>query len=331
MATRKIHILGGGSLGLLLASLASTSSSRFVPTLILRQPSYIKFLNRGARLTYYPHGENFESNDRIVASEMVTDTSQIDVLFLATKAHHAINALESIQHRLTPLSVIFLFQNGLMGLLREMSSRKLAISKSQVVLGSVTHGSWRKDEFSVVHAGAGDISFGLDQSGSILPDALERSERQQTEDVLRNVISDVPDLNSTQFSYDDMQRILWKKLVANCCINPLTGLSNRKNGLLNNSSDFQTMSQIISEVIPLLPHDLFPDQPHKILLTHVLDIIRLTANNRSSMLQDMANHQQTEIEYLNGYIVKLAAERGIPAPLNQSLKKQVQANKILKT
>jgi len=49
------------------------------------------------------------------------------------------------------------------------------------------------------------------------------------------------------------------------------------------------------------------------------DVARRTCNNLSSMLQDIRKGKRTEIASINGAIVRLAQERGVEAPINETL------------
>jgi 2-dehydropantoate 2-reductase len=55
----------------------------------------------------------------------------------------------------------------------------------------------------------------------------------------------------------------------------------------------------------------------------VTDVIAGTANNRSSMLQDVQGGHRTEIDYISGYLLAVARRHGIAAPGNQSLFERV--------
>ncbi|GFR41390.1 hypothetical protein Agub_g2073, partial [Astrephomene gubernaculifera] len=51
----------------------------------------------------------------------------------------------------------------------------------------------------------------------------------------------------------------------------------------------------------------------------VLGVARATARNRSSMLQDVAAGRRTEVDYLSGWVLRVAAARGVAAPVNGAL------------
>jgi len=57
----------------------------------------------------------------------------------------------------------------------------------------------------------------------------------------------------------------------------------------------------------------------------VMDVCAATANNRSSMLQDIEAGKKTEINYLNGALVRYGKETGVAAPVNSFLTHLVKA------
>jgi len=56
----------------------------------------------------------------------------------------------------------------------------------------------------------------------------------------------------------------------------------------------------------------------------VKDVMRATAQNRSSMLQDLEHCKRTEIDEINGEIVQRAGPIGVPVPVNRALWKMVR-------
>jgi 2-dehydropantoate 2-reductase len=53
-------------------------------------------------------------------------------------------------------------------------------------------------------------------------------------------------------------------------------------------------------------------------------VIRATAANYSSMLQDLRAGRGTEIKYITGYLLRIAARHGVPAPHNRALMEEVR-------
>ncbi len=61
----------------------------------------------------------------------------------------------------------------------------------------------------------------------------------------------------------------------------------------------------------------------------VYDVARKTAKNTSSMLQDVQASRQTEIDYINGYIVRRAAELGIDCDSNERVIEMVKKVQVI--
>ena len=57
----------------------------------------------------------------------------------------------------------------------------------------------------------------------------------------------------------------------------------------------------------------------------VAGVIAATANNRSSMLQDVENGRRTEIDYITGFLLRVADQHGIDAPHNLALIRAIKA------
>jgi 2-dehydropantoate 2-reductase len=64
-----------------------------------------------------------------------------------------------------------------------------------------------------------------------------------------------------------------------------------------------------------IPHDI-ADQ--------ILTIPAAMPNQKSSTAQDLARGKPSEIDFLNGYVVRKGAELGIPTPTNQALQVMVK-------
>jgi 2-dehydropantoate 2-reductase len=124
---------------------------------------------------------------------------------------------------------------------------------------------------------------------------------------------------------DDVQSVLWRKAAVNSAINPVTALTGLRNGQLLEVPALRSLLRQVTQesatVAEHLGHDLSPAP----MPDEVEAICRLTAGNRSSMLQDLSAGRRTEIDQINGAIVETAREAGLSAPLNATLAGLVRA------
>jgi 2-dehydropantoate 2-reductase len=118
----------------------------------------------------------------------------------------------------------------------------------------------------------------------------------------------------------DIDALLWRKLVVNCAINPLTALNDIPNGaLLEDESLRSQMGQAAREVVAVadalgvqLGAGFDP-------VAAAESVAHKTRGNRSSMLQDMDRGAKTEIDAIAGAVVKEGRRLGVPTPVNARL------------
>ena len=118
---------------------------------------------------------------------------------------------------------------------------------------------------------------------------------------------------------DSLETLQWKKLIVNSSINPLTALSRVTNGRLLEESHLHTLMCAIAaetaEVARASGVRLDLDDPAR----EVENVAAATADNRSSMLQDIDRGAPTEIDAINGAVVRAAETVGLHAPYNRTM------------
>lgn len=116
----------------------------------------------------------------------------------------------------------------------------------------------------------------------------------------------------------NIERDIWLKGIANSVINPLgaiTGLQNK--AILEDPFLKEYAETLTREIVSILPQDLeisFDDA-----WNNIVRIINKTRENKCSMLQDIEAQRKTEIDYLNGIILKMAEEQGNKAQYNRQV------------
>jgi 2-dehydropantoate 2-reductase len=121
---------------------------------------------------------------------------------------------------------------------------------------------------------------------------------------------------------DDIEPHIWLKLAVNCAINPLSALLRMPNGdLLAEPEPYRTLARAASEVGAVSAANGIDLAADPVAATE--EVARRTAANRSSMLQDLERGAPTEVDALNGAVVRAARDLGIPTPVNEYLWRQV--------
>jgi 2-dehydropantoate 2-reductase len=124
---------------------------------------------------------------------------------------------------------------------------------------------------------------------------------------------------------DDVASLVWSKLVINVGINALTALTNQPNGKLLESDDTRAiMADLVAEAVAIAGARGIP-LTHADPLAVVFDVAGKTGANRSSMLQDFDRKRPSEIEVMNGAIVREAEKAGIAVPVNATITRLVRA------
>lgn len=258
---------------------------------------------------------------QLIHNSSGSNTRPIRNLLLTTKAHEAATAVQGILPRLDKeqLRVIVLC-NGALSVRDELQS-VLNDHNPQFVMATTTQGVYQEppddDMYHVVHVGLGKTLLGdLPALGQLW---------------------DQSGLNCQSISPKEMQVSLWQKLAANCVCNPLTTLWNLPNGKLWEEPTFETtMKHVLEEVSQvaaqalhqgetldsyLVPQPLSPEA----LRAFVEQVIRENSENKSSMWHDVHLGRRTEVDNLNGYVVRKGQQLGLDCPANEELWSQIRA------
>jgi 2-dehydropantoate 2-reductase len=118
---------------------------------------------------------------------------------------------------------------------------------------------------------------------------------------------------------DDLDALVWGKLVVNAGINALTALLRVPNGALAaNMPARALMASAIAEAAAVA-QARGTALPYADPLAHTLAVAHATGANHSSMLQDVLRGSPTEIDAINGAVVREGLRLGVPTPVNSFL------------
>lgn len=171
----------------------------------------------------------------------------------------------------------------------------------RVLWGSTTEGARIDTEGHIEHTGQGETVIGPAE-GQPLSDRTR---------ALGHWLCDRPGPLTWQWSDTAADR-LWFKLAVNAVINPITAVEHLPNGALADdrwSADIDALCHEIRRIAAACHHPLPQD-----LADRIRDVARATAANHSSMKVDVEAGHPTEIEFINGFLIRMAFEAGVKAP-----------------
>lgn len=288
------HILGAGAIGCLFADRFYAAGLK--SCLIVRNEAQRAHLHAQQDLVRVHRDNHIHSVP--VRAESAGASTAITHLLVTTKAYDSFNALQPLLPRLTPDAQIVLLQNGLghqQRLLQQLQTQR-------VWAGITTSGAHRDAPFSIIPAGTGVTTLGrLDGGPATLPDGWE-------------LLSPRVQISA------DIQHTLWQKLAVNAAINPLTALHGCRNGDLLVRPELKTRLHALCTEIERVAQAAGFNPLFETPLYEVVDqVATTTADNLSSMLQDVRAGRTTEVEQITGYLCEEAARLGVATPLNSAL------------
>ncbi len=124
---------------------------------------------------------------------------------------------------------------------------------------------------------------------------------------------------------DDADALIWGKLAINAAINPLTALLRVPNGALLESEAARVIMADAAREVGAVAAALGIRLPFDDPAARAEEVARVTAANRSSMLQDVLRGAPTEIDAICGAVTRIGAAHGIPTPANALLLRLVHA------
>ncbi len=294
-----IAVVGPGAIGCLIAAGLAAGADNTV-LLVDHDSERAAFLNRRG-LIVERHGKK-EKVDGLVVTTAAHLTQPVDYIFLTVKSNAVADAVDQIRPQLANCRLLVAMQNGI-GHLDTLA----AFPRSAAAVTAM--GAYLKGQGHVVHAGTGPTSIG-GLGAAVRPDCLT---------AVAHLLDHAgfPATVST-----DIHRDIWQKLLVNVGINALTAILDCANGeLLDNDWACQTMVDAITEAVAVARATgvTISGDP----VDRARSVCQATAANISSMLQDVRRQRPTEIDAINGAVVRLARRYGLTAPVNAMLTEKV--------
>ncbi len=297
----RIAVVGAGAMGSLFGGKLSAVAQ---VTLLDPWAEHVAAMQQG-RLCI----DELDGSEMSISVNATTDPSavpEVDLAIIFVKAHATGQASQWTSGFLASDGLALTLQNGV-GNAETMAE---VLGAGRVVAGVTSHGATLLGPGCVRHAGVGPTHIAV---------------RPEIADKLAGVASVFEQAGFEVHLSDDLDSLVWGKLIINVGINALTGILRVPNGqLVEIPAASELMARAVQEAVAVcqakgisLPYD----DP----LGRVREVARATATNRASMLQDVLRGVPTEIGVINEAIVREGKRLGVPTLVNEFIVTTIRA------
>ncbi|MEH7385952.1 ketopantoate reductase family protein [Bacillus sp. JJ1521] len=294
----KICILGAGSLGSAIGGTLAEAGMEVI--LVNHRQEYVDAINtKGLILTD-------GTTDRLVkalARQKCDGIGPVDLLIILVKSFHTKQAIENAKGLIGDKTIVMSLQNGL----GNEETIAEVIGKERILAGKTYVGGVLLGPGRVLTGTQNKYTYIGELDGSIT-DRVTQVAKLFSKAGLLTVVS------------HNIMGILWDKLLINTATGALSGITRLTYGSLYKVPEIKVCAfKAIAEGIAVARANgivLTTEDPEEIWLKAAEG---LPADFKTSTLQSLEKGSVTEIDYINGAIVRLGKKSNIPTPVNQSL------------
>jgi 2-dehydropantoate 2-reductase len=290
----RIAVLGAGAVGCYFGGMLARAGAAV--TLIARAQHVAAVNEDGLLLDTL----QFREHVRMPASEHPHAVAGHDVVLVCVKSGDTEGAALAMQPHLDPDAIVCSLQNGV-----DNADRIAAVIGRGALAAVVYVGAHMAGPGHVRHTGRGDLVIG----------ALDAAQRERAARVAKNFTDAAVPCTVAA----DIRVELWTKLVLNCAYNAMSALTQLQYGpMLDAAHGRALMTEIVGEA-HAVARAAGVALGEAAALDRVLALAAAMPLQRSSTAQDIERGRRTEIDALNGYLVRQADALGVPVPVNRTL------------
>ncbi|HBF15249.1 MAG TPA: 2-dehydropantoate 2-reductase, partial [Clostridiales bacterium] len=228
------------------------------------------------------------------------------LVILFVKDLYSRAALEANRALIGPETLLLSLQNG-MG--NEEIMREFA-APERILLGTTKHNCVTREAGVIYHSGAGITHLGSPAGNRAAAETVA---------ALFNGCGLEADV------IDSVKHLLWEKLFVNMTINPLTALTDAPIGAIATDPNLRELARaLIDEATAVAAADgeQFDAQT---VFSALLRTAETLSTGKASMCQDLERKRRTEIDFINGAVVRLGQKYHVPTPRHEVIVSLVHA------
>jgi 2-dehydropantoate 2-reductase len=292
----RVAVLGAGAVGCYYGGMLARAG---VAVTLVGRAAHVDAINERGLLLDTLH---FREHVRAPASEHTRVVADADVVLVCVKSGDTEAAARAMRPHLHPGALVVSLQNGV-----DNAERIAAATGREAVAGVVYVGAHMAGPGHVRHTGRGELVVGALDAG-----AARREQADRVASLFAG--AGVPCRVAV-----DIRSELWTKLVLNCAYNAMSALTRLHYGpMLADARGRALVTEIVAEAhaVARAAGVVLGDAAS---LERVLALAEAMPTQVSSTSQDIALGRRTEIDALNGYLVRQAEALGVDVPVNRTL------------
>eukprot|EP01060_Flectonema_neradi_P035075 TRINITY_DN633_c0_g1_i1.p1 TRINITY_DN633_c0_g1~~TRINITY_DN633_c0_g1_i1.p1 ORF type:complete len:683 (+),score=135.60 TRINITY_DN633_c0_g1_i1:58-2106(+) len=317
---RRIAVVGGGAMGSFMAACLARLGSNRVWVVSDWHEHVKEITENGLRFDGYDGAAHTVIRSISATSDIntiVEEDGKMDLVFILVKSPCTAVAASKAAQLVNPeTGNIITLQNG-------VGNRNVILEHfncpERVIQGVTAHGAMLKGLGHVEHTGLGNTTLAVPNDSKLTQTRVQDIASLLTVSGMETSIGDC----------DSMEGVVWGKLVINAGINPLSALYRVNNGVLAENATCREMLEKTVAEAANVAYSQGITLPFCNPIEMALQVARNTAMNQSSMLCDVLRGVKTEIDAINGAVVRAGAASGATTEINQHLIDLVQRNSRL--
>ena len=289
---------GGGAMGGVWASRLSATGHEV--GILDVSPEALQAINRDGLIVEQKDGET--TTTRLTATDDPAHLGVADAVVFFTKAHHTPTAAELARSLVDDRTTVVSLQNGW------GNSDVLAsfFAPQQIVMGVTYHSATVRAPGRVAHTAANRTFVGPYADGAPLDRANAVAGAMSAAGIETTVTLGI----TTE---------VWKKLILNCATLPTSALTRLTSGELGKPGPLlDLLDDLTTEAVAVAQaRGLDIGREERIETIHAL--LARAGAGKASMLQDVEAQRKTEIEVINGAVVREGDRLGVAVPINRAM------------
>jgi 2-dehydropantoate 2-reductase len=292
----KIAVMGAGAVGCYFGGMLARAGHAVV---LIGRPQHVEAVRR---VGLFIDTKTFQAHVPMQASEDAAGVRGAQLVLCCVKSTDTEQAAADMAPYLGPDAVILSLQNGVDNAERMQEALDSDVSMkfaTKVAAAVVYVAAEMAGPGHVRHHGRGELVIGPSAAAAELVNLF--GDAGLPVQISANVLGE-----------------LWAKLILNCCFNPLSAITQMPYGRLFDSAGIEDMMRDVVRECLAVSHGAGVTVPGD-TWDGVQSIARTMATQVSSTAQDLARGKRTEIDHLNGYVLRKGEALGIATPVNRSL------------